>query len=64
MEKEIEKRRNQLREAEAGDQGDPDLDNLPFGEEDDYVQELYGQDENPDDDDPEYMGDENRRKSK
>ncbi len=33
-------------------------------EEDDYVQELYGQDENPDDDDPDYMGDENRRKSK
>ena len=34
MEKEIEKRRNQLREAAAGDRGEPDLDDLPFEDED------------------------------
>jgi hypothetical protein len=33
-------------------------------EEDDYVQEFYEHDENPDDDDPDYMGDENKRKTR
>jgi hypothetical protein len=34
MEREIEIRRNQLLGAEAGDRGDPDMDDLPFEEED------------------------------
>jgi hypothetical protein len=52
MEREIEKRRNQLREAEAGDQGDPDLDDLPFDEED---EDLAKQNEHLEDGDLEWV---------
>ncbi len=37
IEREIEKRRNQLRETEAGNQRDPDLDDLPLDEEDEDI---------------------------
>jgi hypothetical protein len=37
IEREIEKRRNQLRETEAGNQRDPDLDDLPLDEADEDI---------------------------
>jgi len=40
MEEEIEKRKHQLREAEAGDRGEPDLDDLLFDEEDEELRQL------------------------
>ncbi len=52
IEREIEKRKNQLREAEAGDQGNPDLDDLPFDEED---EDLAGQNEHLEDGDLEWV---------
>jgi hypothetical protein len=49
LEKEIEKMKNQLREAETGD---PDLDDLPFDEED---EDLAGQNEHLEDEDLEWV---------
>jgi hypothetical protein len=48
----MEKRRSQLREAESGDQGDPDLEDLPFDEED---ENLTRQGEHLEDGDLEYI---------
>ena len=52
MEKEIERRRNQLWEAEAGSRGDPDLDDLTFQEDD---EPLAGQSEHLEDEDVRFI---------
>jgi len=44
FEKEIEKRKNQLREAEAGDRGETELDDLLFDETDEELGHLADED--------------------
>jgi len=52
MEKAIEKRRNQLREAEAGDRGETETDDRPFDENEEDLAKLS---ENLEDGDLEYI---------
>jgi hypothetical protein len=52
LEKAIEKQKNQLLEAEAGDRGDPDADGMPFNENEEDLAKRY---DHLDDGDLEYI---------